>query len=131
MRAASIAIMLALLAGPVVAEPFEDGLSAHDRQDYVTAMRIWRLLADKGDARAQSILGIMYAKGQGVPKDDGLAVLWYRLAAEQGNAAAQYNLGVMYVSGRGVPKDDSQATKCYRLAAEQGNAAAQYNLGVM
>jgi TPR repeat protein len=73
----------------------------------------------------------MYAKGEGVPKDDAEAVKWYRKAAEQGLAEAQYNLGVMYDEGEGVPKDDAEAVKWYRKAAEQGLAEAQYNLGVM
>ena len=53
----------------------------------------------------------MYADGQGVAKDDGLAVKWYRLAAEQGDADAQSKLGFMYANHRGVPKDDGLAVK--------------------
>ena len=81
--------------------------------------------------RAQFNLGIMYANGEGVLKDDAEAVKWYRLAAEQGHANAQYNLGVMYDNGIGVLKDDAEAVKWYRLAAEQGYANAQHNLGAM
>src|ERR1017187_280746 len=102
--AGALLLMLAL-PRPVVADQFSDGTSAYKRQDYVTALRFWRPLAEQGDARAQNNLGLMYVYGQGVPKDDGLAVEWYWLAAEQGNAAAQNNLGVMYADGRGVPKD--------------------------
>ena len=51
---------------------------------------------------AQSILGVMYANGRGVPQDYAEAVKWYRLAADQGDAEAQHNLGVMYASGEGV-----------------------------
>ena len=75
------------------------GLDAHERGDYVTALKEWRPLAERGDANAQSNLGVMYDKGQGVPQDDKTAVKWYTLAAEQGNALAQYNLGVMYANG--------------------------------
>ena len=73
----------------------------------------------------------MYAKGEGVLKDDAEAVRWFRLAAEQGDASAQFNLGVMYAKGEGVLKDDAEAVRWYRLAAEQGDASAQFNLGVM
>ncbi|MBM4393779.1 MAG: sel1 repeat family protein, partial [Deltaproteobacteria bacterium] len=85
----------------------------------------------QGDATAQYNLGFMYAKGEGVPKDDAEAVKWYRKAADQGLADAQYNLGVMYAVGKGVPKDDAEAVKWYRKAADQGLAGAQYNLGLM
>jgi len=88
-------------------------------------------LADQGDAGAQFNLGVMYANGRGVAKDDAEAVKWFRLTAEQGNARAQFNLGVMYDNGRGVAKDAAEAVKWYRLAADQGDAGAQFSLGVM
>jgi len=87
--------------------------------------------AEAGNASAQFNLGLMYAKGEGVPKDDAEALRWYRKAADQGNALAQSNLGVMYANGRGVPKDDAEALRWYRKAADQGNAPAQSSLGVM
>ena len=74
-------------------------LSAQDDLDTL------RQAAEQGNAAAQFSLGLMYADGEGVPKDDAEAVRWYRLAAEQGNAAAQFSLGLMYADGEGVPKD--------------------------
>ena len=60
------------------------------------------LAADQGQASTQYNLGVMYATGRGVLKDDAEEeVRWYRLAAEQGDAAAQFNLGVMYAKGAG------------------------------
>ena len=92
----------------------------------------YRLAADQGRPDLRSLnLGIMYAKGEGVPKDDAEAVRWYRLAAEQGLANAQLNLGAAYTNGEGVPRDDAEAVKWYRLAADQGHAPAQFNLGIM
>ena len=55
--------------------------------------------AAQGNAAAQYNLGVMYANGEGVPKDDAQAVQWYRKAAEQGDAKAQYKLGVMDANG--------------------------------
>ena len=49
--------------------------------------------AEKGDSTAQYFLGAMYAKGEGVPKDNAEAVKWFRKAAEQGHTDAQYILG--------------------------------------
>ncbi len=43
-----------------------------------------RVLAEQGDAAAQSDLGAMYANGQGVPQDDTEAVRWYRLRGRPG-----------------------------------------------
>ncbi len=48
------------------------------------ALRELRSLADQGDADAQFNLGLMYARGQGVPQDHAQAMKLYRMAAEQG-----------------------------------------------
>ena len=92
--------------------------------------------AEQGGAEAQSNLGFMYVKGQGVPKDEAKAVHWWTKAAEQGDAVAQNNLGVMYAKGQGVPKDEAKAAQLFQKAvvvlqkeAEHGDARAQYNLG--
>ncbi|WP_269467350.1 tetratricopeptide repeat protein [Candidatus Thiodictyon syntrophicum] len=60
--------------------------------------------AEQGDADAQSKLGWMYLKGQGVPQDYAQAAAWYRKAADQDNADPQYNIGGLYLTGRGVPQ---------------------------
>ena len=89
-----------------------------------------RVAAEKGDAKAQYDLAVLYDKGGGVARDAVEAVKWYRKAAEQRYAYAQYNLGVCYDEGDGVTKDAAEAVKWYRKAAEQGYASAQYNLGL-
>ena len=108
---------------------FESAIAAYDKGDYATALRLFRKLADQGNARAQSNLGVMYRQGYGVAQNDTEAAKWFRLAADQGIADAQNFLGGMYDLGRGVPKSDTEAVKWYRLAADQGNARAQSNLG--
>ena len=108
---------------------FEAGRDAYNRDDYATALREFRPLAEQGNARAQTNLGGMYAKGQGVPQDDQQAIAWLRKAAEQEYAEAQFNLGVAYANGRGVPQDNQQALAWFRKAAAQGQAHAQTNLG--
>ena len=95
-----------------------------------TSLAATRVLAEQGDSEAQSILGIRYATGRGVPQDDVLAVKWLRLGADQGNAAAQNKLSYMYRSGFGVPKDNALAFKWLRLSAEHGDSVAQYILGI-
>jgi TPR repeat protein len=101
------------------------------RQDYVEAVKWFRLAAEQGDAQAQCNLGILHDQGEGVPQDFTEACKWWKLAADQGYADAQSNLGVKYEHGEGVPQDHNQAVKWYTLAADQGHAGAQFNLGVM
>ena len=86
--------------------------------------------AKKGDARAQSNLGVSYQEGWGVPQDYEEAAKWFRKAAEQGYARAQYYLGILYANGDGVPKNHVKSIKWFRKAAVQNLGVAQYKLGV-
>lgn len=89
-----------------------------------------RELAEQGHAPAQHNLGVMYARGQGVPQDFREALKWYRKAAEQGLAQSQYRLGMVYGWGHlGVAIDRRESAKWLRQAAEQGHAEAQLFLG--
>jgi len=87
--------------------------------------------AEKGDAAAQTQLGLRYRKGVGLPANNEKAVEWYRRAADQQYAEAEAYLGFMYMTGKGVKKSDADAVKWTRLAAEQGNSTAAFNLGMM
>ena len=119
------------LAYSAVVGRFDDAVSAYERGDYATAFRLMKPYAEKGDAKAQHNLGVMYDYGRGVPQNYTEAMKWYRRAAEQGLPDSQHNLGVMYEKGQGVPQDFTEASKWYRRAAEQGLPEAQVNLGVL
>jgi TPR repeat protein len=118
-------------AGAVCAQDYQEGLSFYEAGNFAAAFKEWKVLAEQGDAAAQSNLGFMCRDGQGVVQDDKEAVKWFRKSAEQRYAAAQYNLGWMYERGQGVVQDYKEAVKWYRKSAEQGNADAQYSLGFM
>ena len=108
---------------------FDEGFAAYQREDYVTALKEWRSLAEQGNAAAQCNLGMMYQCGQGVAQDSKEAATWYRKAAEQGYADAQYKLGVVY--SHGGDESVREAAAWYCKAAELGLAAAQSDLGFM
>ena len=110
---------------------FEDAVSAHERGDYATALREFRVLAKQGFASAQLNLGFMYDNGEGVLQDYAEAVKWYRLAAEQGYPYAQNNLGILYGKGEGVPQDYAQAHMWFNLAEEHGHANAAKNRDIV
>ena len=106
-----------LFSAAALAGEFEDAAAAYLKNDYATALKLFRPVAERGDASAQFILGMMYALGQGVAEDHKEAVKWYRLAAAQGNAAGQTNLGVMYATGQGVAQDYTRTHMWANLAA--------------
>ncbi len=110
-----------------VTKDTEAAYAAYQKGDYPIALRHLRPLADEGDARAQSILGLMYAEGRGVPQDYAEAVRWYRLAADHGHAQAQYNLGLSYAKGEGVPQDYLSAHIWFNLAAARFPASDTRN----
>ncbi len=115
-------------AGP--ARPsFDAAKAALGRHDDATAFANFTLLAEAGDARAQTMLSAMYYQGQGTPKDKPLAVQWARAAANQGDAQGQFLLATVYAVGDLVPKDDHAAFDWYLKAAQQGHAEAQQRVG--
>ena len=86
MRKALLSVLLIFaVSGPAVAGPFEDGQAAHARGDYATALSLWRPLAEQGHAFAQTNLGVMYARGQGVIQDNVYAYMWGNISASNGN----------------------------------------------
>lgn len=111
----SAGLMLAC-ASPASAQALGQGIFAFQRQDYVTASRVFIPLAERGNAAAQSYLGFLFETGRGVPQNYTEAAMWYRRAAEQGDARAQYSLGLLYDRGFGVPQDIVEASKWLNLS---------------
>ena len=102
------AIVAAQFTGfAAVAGPWEDGMAAYNRGDYVPAFRLFRPLAEQGNARAQTALGVMFRKGEGVPKNPVRARMWFSLAAKRGDAGAR--AGLSRVSRTLTPQEISQA----------------------
>jgi len=81
--------------------------------------------ARKGDPVAQNAVGLCYAKGKAVVKDEALAVDWYRRSAGQGYGPAFVNLSDCYAQGAGVTKDQVEAYAYARLASQVGAAGPQ------
>lgn len=78
--------------------------------------------ADRGDAKAQCIVGNWYYNGQHVTKDYAKAFDYYSKSAAQKNATAVGNLGLCYQYGKGVTADSVLAVKHYLRSMNAGNA---------
>ena len=87
------------------ADSFAAGSRAYAAQNYVLSAEIFARLAEQGDPRAQTYLGVMYLRGRGVPQNFDAAAFWLHLASETGLPEAQYFLGLMYDKGQGVAQD--------------------------
>jgi TPR repeat protein len=85
-----------LLSGAAaVAGPWEDGMVAYNRGDYVPAVKLFRPLAQSGNAKAQNVMGVMYRKGEGVARSSAKAFMWFSLAAKKGDTQAKASVQEM------------------------------------
>ena len=81
--------------------------------------------ARSGNADAEELIGIMYAMGLGVKRDDIRAFDWYLRASMKGHPGAQSGVGWYYEIGRGLPAPDLiRAYTWYVLSAIGGDPDA-------
>jgi len=115
---AAVFFLNAGLISGAQAGPWEDGMAAYNRGDYVPAIRLFRPLAEAGNPKAQSVIGAMYRKGEGVAKSSVRAFMWFSLAARRGDARAKAEL--QEVSRDMTPTEMSQAREVMQ-ACETSN----------
>jgi TPR repeat protein len=58
-------ILMAIAGAAIIVSTISAKLCGADHIDYVTAYRLWRPLADQGNAGAQAAVGRLYLTGQG------------------------------------------------------------------
>jgi uncharacterized protein len=122
------AFVFVIGAGSVRAD-FNDGVIAHMKGDYATALQTLLPLAQTAQhALAQYYVGVIYANGQGTQQNLQEAGKWFKAAAKQGVVQAQLRLGKMYASGKGVPVDLERAYAWLSVAKQRGQAKAQSTL---
>lgn len=102
---------------PACADSLGQATSAYSRGDYVRAVSALSPLAERGNARAQALLGFLYENGFGVPQAYDAAADLYQRAAMQGDPFGQCRLGLIYDKGHGVPQDVILSYKWLDLAA--------------
>jgi hypothetical protein len=106
------------------AGPWEDGMAAYNRGDYAPAIRVFRTLAEQGNAKAQNVLGIMFRKGQGVTKNPVRARMWFSFAAKRGDAKAEAEL--REVSRTMTAQEISQADAMAKACEASGYRDCEY-----
>ena len=116
--------------GPAArADSLKEATTAFAKKQYAAAIKLFRPLAEKGNAIAQYNVAMMHKMGFGVPKSEKEARKWSRLAAKQGNPQAQTLLGSLYYKASGDEAPDTvRAYMWYEVAAAQGDAEAKKDL---
>lgn len=106
------------------------GKEAKKKGDYKKAIELFTMSYEKGNKDVALILGVMYAGGQGVTKDDVIAEKWFRkLNRKMDGEDTYFIIGSMYAAGQMVPKDIRNAIKWYEMAAYNGNSESAFILG--
>lgn len=119
--------------GPAALElgkAYEEGILSPDLEE---AARWYTLAAERKIPQAQARLGLLYAEGRGVNKDEEKARALLAPAAEAGDPQAQLYWGkqAFTQSEQDGGPDYTEAFKWFMSAAAQGNLEAQYLTGVM
>ena len=128
LKIALIAGILVLAAAPARAE-LETARDLMEANQFGDAMKELLPAARSGNAEAEELIGVMYAMGLGVPRDDERAFEWYLRASMKGHPGAQSGVGFYYEIGRGMPAPDlTRAYMWYALSAIGGDPDAAISL---
>lgn len=93
------------------------------------AVKEARVGTELGSSMAMTLLGVMFADGNGVARDYGAALKLFREAAKKDHPLASFNLGVMLANGWGTPADDAEAIAQFHRAAGGYDPLAMQILG--
>lgn len=123
-----LAIALAFLAAPALAD-LEQARDLMEAGEYQAAYEALWPAARSGNAEAEELIGVLYALGLGVERDDERAFEWYLRASMKGHPGAQSGVGWYYEVGRGMPAPDLvRAYMWYTLSAIGGDPDAAISL---
>lgn len=100
---------------------------AYQRGLYITAFNLAQTAAEAGDAAAQTLLGELYSRGLGIPRDIDKALGWYARAAEKGDREALFQYGMALIDGTHLERNEEEAFEYLRRAADKGHVLAQFN----
>eukprot|EP01138_Halocafeteria_seosinensis_P015177 gb/GECG01015490.1/.p1 GENE.gb/GECG01015490.1/~~gb/GECG01015490.1/.p1 ORF type:complete len:403 (+),score=54.12 gb/GECG01015490.1/:1-1209(+) len=111
------------------------GLGYKKQGDYVAAVSLYTLAAERGNMYAQNDVGSFYIEGQGVQKDLEKALHYYEMAVKQGDKFAEQAAGAIYLDienkGQEHYKNTERAKILLERAASQGMKESKYYLGRM
>lgn len=118
-------------AGERSAFPPDLAYGAFQRGWFLTAFSLALTRAEKSDAPAQTLLGVLLSRGLGVKQDLSAAADWFQLAGASGDREALYALGQLYLAGQGVAQDIKKAAEMFQRAADLGHAGAAREYGYL
>ncbi|UAJ08649.1 SEL1-like repeat protein [Polymorphobacter megasporae] len=121
LAAAALAASPAPPASTPVATALDAGIDAYRAGNFAAARTQFAALADRDSAVAETMLGTMYARGEGVRSDAATAVTYYYRAAQRGYPPAQLALAQAMAAGKGIAADRDTAWLWARRAQQRGD----------
>ncbi|MEZ5759215.1 MAG: tetratricopeptide repeat protein [Emcibacteraceae bacterium] len=119
-----------ILSGPALAD-MDKAYQAEKDGDFKTAYAEYLKEAEAGNTQAMVMIGLYYAQGQVVERDEKKSNEWMEKAAKLGDPGGELNMGIAYKIGiGGLKKDDKKAFEWFQSAAEKGLAQAEYETAV-
>ena len=94
-------IFIVLFIPSIVFAEIENARDLMEEGKFKEAMEELMPAARSGNADAEELIGIMYAMGLGVERDDVRAFEWYLRSSMKGHPGAQSGVGWYYEIGRG------------------------------
>ncbi len=126
---AVLAVSVLLTFAPPAQADMETARDLMEAGEFEEAREMFEVYARSGNADAEELIGVMYAMGLGVDRDDERAFDWYLRASMKGHPGAQSGLGWYYEVGRGLPAPDLvRAYLWYALSAIGGDPDALISL---
>jgi TPR repeat protein len=136
----SVALVLATSGSALAAKPAKNAKEAKDSAPVLMSKTgggdSWADLtelqqaAQKGNPKAETQLGEMLLRGEGIAKDEARGVALLEKAARAGQSAAAFRIGMLLSKGEGgVAQDPVRALAYFRAAAAGGEAEAFFNIG--
>ena len=131
----------------LLADSYNEGLDAYNKQDFSKAYAIWKNIA-KSDANvssdfqwqtvgvaqkmnAQYGIALLYWLGNGREQDTEKSKYWLQLASDNGHPQATSKLGYLYLADKSVKGHAVKARHLFKKASAAGLSEAQYNLAIL
>ena len=119
-----IFLILVFLLSPAFAEmESTECRTLIEKNQCMEAIRVCKIEAEQGDAKAQTLLGFLYSGTShgDFRKNYKESFRWISLAAEQDFTKAQLAMAEMYMGGEVVPENAKKAKIWYEKTAKKGN----------
>ena len=114
-----------------IQELWDKYFEIYKTEDYDSIKNCLDELVKLGEFDALSLIGDLYAKGEGVEQNYDKAFEYYNLALEHDCVKANAHIAFLYYHGLGVEQDYKKAFELYKIVAENDISLGYYKMAYM